>query len=296
MMVKLDKRGLPLNALRSFEVTGRLLSMRLAAQELGVTHGAVSHQVRALEERLGIELFIREHNRLQLTPQGQRYYYELHRIFDDMVQATLALDPQSLEGRLTVGCSADTAANWLVPALGSFIQRYPEIQLQLLALQPGDEIDADIEVGIFNGLPATGTYQAEVLRQQHFYPVCAPGFISGASISLKPGDLSAYRLLHSDDGSCWNQWLTDAGVGLSPVQEQLFLPNVVTMLTAAKQGLGIALAQDLEVAEDLLSGSLIQLSDQGLRSSSQYYLLTLKDSLLSDRARVFSDWVRTLLR
>ena len=91
MAVKIDKRQLPLTALRTFEVTGRLLNMRLAAKELGVTHGAVSHQVRALEERLGVALFIREHNRLQLTPQGQRYYSELHRIFEEMVQATLAL-------------------------------------------------------------------------------------------------------------------------------------------------------------------------------------------------------------
>lgn len=295
MAVKIDKRQLPLNALRTFEVTGRLLNMRLAAQELGVTHGAVSHQVRALEERLGMELFIREHNRLQLTPQGQRYYLELHRIFEEMVQATLALDPQSLAGKLTIGCSTDTAANWLVPALADFISQYPEIQLQLVELVPGEEIGSDVEVGILSGLPKTETYKVEVLRQLQFYPVCAPGLILGTSVALKTREMLGYRLLHSDDGASWNEWLSNAGVDPNPTGDQLFLPNVITMLTAARQGLGVALAQDLEVADDLLSGSLIQLSDVGLRSQSQYYLITLKDSLISDRARVFANWVRKLV-
>ena len=196
---------------------------------------------------------------------------------------------------MTIGCSTDTAANWLVPALGDFIKQYPEIQIQLLELVAGEEIGSDIEVGILSGLPKTETYKVEGLRKLQFYPVCAPALISGASIALKTKDILDYRLLHSDNGESWNEWLSKAGIDLNPSGDQLFLPNVFTMLVAARQGLGIALAQDLEVAEDLQSGNLVQLSDMGVTSQSQYYLITLKDSLISDRARVFADWLRKLV-
>lgn len=295
MPIEMDKRQLPLNALRTFEVTGRLLNMRLAAQELGVTHGAVSQQIRALEARLGTDLFSRGHNRLSFTPQGYRYFKELHRIFDEMVTATRSLDLDSLAGRLRVGCSADTAANWLIPSLAGFLEAYPEIELQVVELKPGEEITTDIEVGVLNGYPITEAYCVEPLRQLQFYPVCAPGLIAGAGMALKPRDLLHYRLLHSDDGQCWTEWRRTAGIGDQMAADQLFLPNVATALGAARQGLGIALAQDLEVADDLVNGALIQLSDLALSSTGQYNLITLRASLMSDRARVFAEWVRQLL-
>jgi LysR family glycine cleavage system transcriptional activator len=209
------KRSLPpLNGLRAFEAAARHMSFTDAADELSVTQAAISHQVRGLEQRLGLKLFVRRNRSLLLSEAGQAYLPSVRGAFDQLNEATEKLLQKDRGGHLTVTTTASFAMKWLVPRLGGFQRANPEIDVRI-STGTGliDFSREDVDIGIRYGRGQWPSLTAERLVTEDVMPVCAPSLLKGPTALKKPADLKRFTLLHigsfPDD---WQVWLTAAGV------------------------------------------------------------------------------------
>lgn len=208
----MDLRQLPaLNAIRAFEAAARHENFSRAADELYVTHGAVSHQVRALEEELGVQLFTRNGKRLCLTDAGMRYAQQIRTALMVIADATREVRSSDRDRRLVVSMLSSFAARFITPRIGSFIERHPEIDVELQSTNSltdfaRDDVDLAIRFG-------SGTYpglHVEPLFEEVFFPACAPT-LNGGKLPQTPADLVHYNLLRSDD-ELWRPWFDAAGL------------------------------------------------------------------------------------
>lgn len=290
--MELDRRTLPLNALRAFEAVGRHLNMSVAGEELGVTHGAVSHQVRALEEQLEVKLFDRAHKSLALTAAGQRLLMSVSESLERLLAGTRDLDPESLSGPISVACTPAIAANWLVRVIGEFSQTYPALQVSLRRLEPQQqEIPAGVDLALCYGEPQAGSRRVVKWLEESFVPVCNPALLHDNRAIRRPKDLLDYTLLHDDAGS-WGRWLATVGEEGASAQRNLYFFDSSLAINAARQGYGIVLADTLEVSDDLRSGRLVPLLQQSVPAPHAYYLLTDPTHLQTRRARLLEQWLQ----
>ena len=204
-------RRLPqLNALKAFEAAARHISFARAAEELCVTQGAVSHQVKALESELGVKLFNRERQRLIITDAGRDYLAVVREAFDRIAMGTERLVQRQSSGMLTVSTSPDFAAKWLVHRLGRFAEVHPEIDLRVSGtLHHVDFAREDVDIAVRHGDGHWPGLHVTQLCTEHLFAVCSPALAS----SLKqPSDLLKLPLLHLDDRVAWSEWFNAAGV------------------------------------------------------------------------------------
>jgi LysR family glycine cleavage system transcriptional activator len=252
----------PLNALRAFEATARLGSLLAAAEELGVTHGAVSRQVRLLEGWAGIALFERIGRRLVLTEAGRVYRDALGGAFDALAAASGRLRQHgSLVQSLTVNALPTFAMRWLLPRLAGFQRRHPAIELRLVTaddpverLAPGA---CDVAIRRRLGAWPPGLVGAPFLAE-HEIPVCAPALLEHAAIAT-PADLARQTLLHADKRpGAWARWLAAAGVpDIERAAARQRFDHFYLALQAATDGLGVALGPLPIIADDLAAGRLV---------------------------------------
>jgi LysR family glycine cleavage system transcriptional activator len=209
------KRSLPpLNGLRAFEAAARHMSFTDAAEELSVTQAAISHQVRGLEQRLGLKMFVRRNRSLLLSEAGQAYLPSVRAAFDQLNEATEKLLQKDKGGNLTVTTTSSFAVKWLVPRLGGFQRSHPEIDVRIsTGTSLVDFSREDVDIGIRYGRGQWPNLTAERLVSEDVMPVCAPSLMKGPNGLGKPADLKRFTLLHigsfPDD---WQVWLTAAGV------------------------------------------------------------------------------------
>ena len=205
----MDLRQLPaLNAIRAFEAAARHENFSRAADELFVTHGAVSHQVRALEEELGVQLFTRNGKRLCLTDAGMRYAQQIRTALMVIADATRDVRASDRDRRLVVSMLSSFAARFITPRIGTFIERHPEIDVELQSTNSlTDFARDDVDIAIRFG---QGNYPAHVepLFDEVFFPACAPT-LNGGKLPQTPADLVHYNLLRSDD-ELWRPWFDAA--------------------------------------------------------------------------------------
>jgi LysR family glycine cleavage system transcriptional activator len=292
----LDRRTLPLSALRAFECTGRHLNMGRAGEELGVTHGAISHQVRALESQLGTPLFIRANNRLQLTDSGQRLLRAVIEGFERILDGTQHLDPDSLSGSLVIGCTQTAGASWVARNVSDFHDQYPQIEIRIVEIKPQqEEIPGDIDIAICYGRPEAQGRRVEELIRAQIFPVCSPRILHDKVPVTQPEHLVAYALLFDSQNS-WSRWFSDMDVAVPDDIRQIHFFSTNLALNAARFGCGIALCNRLEVQEDLREGRLIQLLDRTIPESHGYYVLADNLDRQSLRARLFEEWVKNGFR
>src|SRR4051794_12260889 len=220
-------RRLPaLNALKAFEAAARHESFTRAAEELCVTQGAVSHQVKALEAELGLKLFVRERQRLAITEQGREYLAVLRDAFDRIALGTERLKQRQTSGVLTVSTSPDFAAKWLVNRLGRFSEAHPEIDLRISAtLHHVDFAREDVDVAVRHGEGDWPGLDAVRLSPEQLFAVCSPKLMAGARGICRPAHVLKRPPLHLDDRKDWSPWLGAAravrprafqGPGLDP--------------------------------------------------------------------------------
>src|SRR3984893_18077552 len=204
-------RRLPaLNALKAFEAAARHESFTRAAEELCVTQGAVSHQVKALEAELGIKLFNRERQRLIITEAGRDYLAAVRDAFDRIAMGTERLVQRQSSGMLTVSTSPDFAAKWLVHRLGRFGEAHPAIDLRVSAtMHHVDFASEDVDIVVRHGDGHWPGLHVTRLCAEHLFAVCSPTLASRLS---QPGDVLKLPLLHLDDRTAWSAWLHAAGV------------------------------------------------------------------------------------
>ncbi len=289
--MKLDRRTLPLNAMKAFEVVARHCHLRRAAQELGVTHGALSRQVKQLETQLGVPLFNRDHNRLSLTHGGERLFHTVNEALDKITASALYLDPDSMSGDLSLSTTPSTSSSWFLQIVGDFSQRYPEINLQLHNMQPGNpKIDSNIDVAVCYGRPSNTERHIEPLLKEQYFPVCNPSLVAGHDEIANTTDLLKYPLL-SDRHNHWPQWFVSAGCDPIDIAKSWYIEEPFLVLEAIKRGYGIGLIDRIEAYKELDNGQLMRLSEHTLESDQSYYLAYPKQGL-SLRAQVFIDFLK----
>lgn len=282
----------PLNALRQFEATARLLSFRLAAEELNVTPSAVSHGVLALENWLGIALFVRDPRGLALTPAGIAY---LPRVQEGLALLAGASDALPLEAtgrqRLSLSVAPSFATRWLLPNLHRFHTAHPEIELFLDTERRRVDFKRDkIDLAVRRGDGDWPELEAECLLAEDLVPVCAPALAEAIGCAA---DLDHHTLLHvtatSED---WKAWARLAGAEATDFERGLRFDTLELVWGAAAQGLGVAIGRLPLVAADLRAGRLVPVLGPPVRARTGYWLVAVPGTFDRPEATAFRAWLR----
>ena len=282
----------PLNALRAFEAAGRHLSFTRAAQELNVTQAAISHQIKSLEEYLGIRLFRRQNRGLLLTDAGQAYLPDVRRAFERLATATDKLQARDASGVLTVSVLPSFGAKWLVPRLARFRLAHPEIDVRLSASEAlVDFTRDDVDVAIRHGQGHYPGLSVTPLMREVAFAVCSPALLTGPHPIRTPEDLRRHTLLHDDDETTWAMWLRAAGVDtIDPTRGPFFDDSSMT-LHAAVNGQGVALGRSALAHDDLKAGRLVRLFDISLPCRAAYYLVYPEHTASRPKIQAFRQWL-----
>jgi LysR family transcriptional regulator, glycine cleavage system transcriptional activator len=286
-------RRLPaLNGLKAFEAAARHESFTRAAEELCVTQGAVSHQVKALEAELGLKLFQREARRLVITETGRDYLEVVRDALDRIALGTERLQTRQSTGVLTVSTSPNFASKWLVHRLGRFAETYPDIDLRVSAtLNHIDFAREDVDIAVRHSEGAASGLDCIRLYTEELLPVCSPKLLEGAKGLRKPADLAYHPLLHLDNRQDWSKWLDAAGVTEADLSRGPVLNQASIILDAAVDGQGVALARTGLAAHDLINGRLVRPFDLALPVSYAYWIVCPRATSALPKIATFRDWL-----
>ncbi len=282
----------PLNAVRAFEAAARHLSFTKAAKELHVTQAAISHQVKALEAYLGLQLFRRLNRALVLTEEGQTYLPPVKRIFDHLYDATRRLTENEARGKLTVSVIPSLAARWLVPRLGRFREAQPDIDVRVAP--SGHLVDfarEDVDLGIRYGRGRYPGLRVERLMTEDILPVCSPALLEGSRPLKRPSDLRHHTLLHDEGHAEWRTWLLAAGVDDVDATRGTVFTDSGMLIQAAAAGQGVALARGALAADDLASGRLVRPFDFNLPAEFAYYIVCPEATADQPKVVAFREWL-----
>ncbi|CAN0623787.1 Glycine cleavage system transcriptional activator [Burkholderia multivorans] len=288
----MDLRQLPaLNAIRAFEAAARHENFSRAADELFVTHGAVSHQVRGLEEALGVKLFVRNGKRLCLTNTGARYAQQVRTALMMLADATRDVRASDRDRRLVISMLSSFAARWVTPRIGSFIERHPEIDVELQSTNGLTDFSRDdVDLAIRFGFGVYPGLHVEPLLDEVFFPACSPNLNDG-KLPQTPADLVHYPLLRSDD-ELWRPWFDAAGLdALTEPKRGVLYQDSSNLLQAAIDGQGIALVRRSLAVHELLAGRLVRLFDIDGPSPWNYFFVCPRSSLDTPRVQAFRTWL-----
>ncbi len=289
----------PLNALRAFESAARHLSFSKAADELRVTPAAISHQIHALEQDLGVRLFRRLNRSVELTASARVLLPGLSEAFAGIQSSVGRLRAHNDTGTLTVTASPSFAAKWLVPRLHRFQERHREIDVRISAND--DVVDltkGDFDIAIRYG---TGNYpglEVELLFTNEVFPACSPQLLASGSPLRTPEDLAGHALIHDQAierdplAPTWPMWLKAAGVKDLAANSGLSFNNMHLALDAAIAGHGVVLAYSEIAAADLAAGRLVRLFSLALPDPFSYYVVTAPGALERPKVRAFRNWLR----
>ena len=287
----------PLNALRAFVFTARHMSATKAAAELHVTLGAVSHQLRALEEFLGVDLFVRGHRQLTLTDAGERYFAEVSAAFDAIRSATGALKNPGNKDLLHLRAYTTFSLRWLIPRLSRFYEENRSLELVLsTGVEPVDFSREKLDFAIRLGDGVWPGMIAEKLIPNVLTPVCSPALLERGPPVHEPSDLQQHVLLQSiyperrDD---WPQWLRGQGVEVADDFSFLYFESSALTYQAAIEGQGFAMAQLSLVEEELSAGRLVcPFPDHLDKGDFTYYLVYPENRRLTPQMQRFREWLR----
>jgi LysR family glycine cleavage system transcriptional activator len=292
----MSRRLPPLATLRPFEAAARLESFTRAAEELHLTHGAVSHQVRALEAHLGTPLFARHGKRVALTAAGRAFAERVRDALNDIAQAADSLRTRR-EERLTVSVLPSFASRWLMPRLIRFMDANPELEVNVTASNALADFAADeVDVAIRFGVGPWPALVCEKFLEDEYFPVASPRFQRG-KLPRTPRELTALRIIQ-EDRDYWCEWFAAAGVDVQHVRAArgpIFNDSTYS-LQAAARGEGIALARRSIAAEDLERGTLKRLFDVAVVSRERYWFVSPKETAEAPKVKAFREWVKQELK
>jgi len=281
----------PLNALKAFEAAARHESFTRAAEELCVTQGAVSHQVKALEAELAIKLFNRERQRLIITEAGRDYLAVVRDALDRIAVGTERLLQRQNAGVLTVSTSPDFAAKWLVHRLGHFAEAHAGIDLRVSAtMHHVDFAREDVDMAVRHGDGNWSGLDAVQLSSEQLFAICSPKLLTGRRLA-KPADVLKFPLIHLDSRADWTKWLRVVGIGDDNVRHGPVLNRASMVIDAAINGQGIALARTTLAAFDLINGRLVRPFAEALRLSKTYWIVCPKATSNVPKIATFRDWL-----
>lgn len=248
----------PLNALRIFEAAARLESFSAAANELFVTHGAVSKQIKQLEEWLGVQLFERAGGRVKLTDTGWRYLVQVQDGLDLIANATSQLLQPDQQRRLTVNSTPTLAMYWLLPQLAQFRERFPDIELRIMTSDRDiSRLDTPFDIAIRRGPGDWPGYITKPFLKEWELPLCSPSLLQKLPVN-SPLDLAQHTLLYADTRpTAWQRWLTLAGVPELKPASSLHFDHFYFALQAAMDGLGVVLGPLPMAQREIDAGRLV---------------------------------------
>lgn len=283
----------PLNALKAFDAAARHLSLTRAAEELYVTHGAVSRQIKELEGFLGRPLFERRPRGLELTDHGRLLAFTTQRIFDDLRQAVRGLQARHDTDVITVSTVPSLAARWLVPRLAAFQARWPGREIRLGTSKHLVDFRRDnVDVALRYGRGGWRGVYSERLFSPREFPVCAPGMLEGTRSLRAPADLRHFTLIHDMSFGNWSQWLAAADVPDIDPRKGLLLEDMNGALQAAIEGQGVALASLPLVHADLRAGRLVRPFPVDIPVELSFYLVCEAGRENAPELLPFLDWLR----
>ncbi len=286
-----------LNALRSFEAACSEGSLTGAATALSVTPGAVSRQVRKLEDELGCPLLVRQARGVEPTAKGHVLHRAIGEAFD-RIDATLAeIRDDSSMAVLSVFSYITVAVEWLVPRIGSFHRAHPHTDLQLYPVrEPAGLFDGTMDAGVWYGPGDWPDVNAVELVFPEYLPVCSPRLIEEGPPLLCPDDLKNHQLLASSfQLPFWQAWLKAAGVTNLDLSAARAFDSSAQVYHAARDGQGIALGQRAFVCNDVAAGTLVVPFDVAVRDNQAYCLISLKERRKDPRIKAFQRWIETQL-
>ncbi len=281
----------PLNGLKAFEAAARSESFTRAAQELNVTQGAVSHQVKALEDTLGLKLFRRQRQRLILTEAGRDYLAVIRDALDQIAAGTDRLLNHQESRVLTVSTSLDFAAKWLVNRLGRFAETHPDVDLRVSATtQYADFTRDDVDIAIRHGDGNWPGLDVKQLYSERLFPICSPKLVVGRNRITKVADLLKFPLLRLEDAKNWTRLFEAAGVKAT-VSPGPILNRASMLIDAAIDGQGIALARTALAAWDLINGRLVRPVAVSLKMANTYWIVCPKSASNVPKIATFRNWI-----
>lgn len=285
----------PLQALRTFVEVGQRKSVKAAAQALHVTPGAVSQQIRVLEDRLGVVLLERERLGMRLTEAGASVFPRLREAFLQIDQAMHDLESTKARRSLTVSTVATFAASWLVPRLGRFKQLHPDIEIRVEATSELVDLRRDrVDVALRHGLGDYPGLEVIPLMAPVLTPVASPGFLKAhGAVIHEAGDCLGYPLLHDGDRADWQLWLKAHGVADDMRAERgSAFDDDFLLIRAAEAGQGLALVPQAYAQEEIAAGRLTQVLDKPWPARFAYYAVTRPGAADRPEVRAFLEWIR----
>jgi len=295
----MNRRNLPFNALRAFEAAARHASVSGAASELSVTHSAVSHQLKQLEDELGLTLFQRTNRGLKITADGEALFPVLLESFD-RISATLdELANRDRNKALHVTCTPSFAAKWLVPRLGDW---YAQDNACRVHLHPGlsfvDFKSDNIDLAIRCGIPPWKNLDHELLMPIHLVPVCSPAYLQTKASIKQASDLRNHDLIQADvgdhaPGEEWCDWLKGCGVECPEKVEGLSFHDPALAMQAAADGLGLAIGYRELIDRDIQNKKLVIAHEQTVKHACSYYLV-YPPQALNKSLQQFIQWLRSV--
>ncbi|PJG54915.1 transcriptional regulator [Bradyrhizobium forestalis] len=284
-----------LNGLRAFEAAARHLSFTLAASELNVTQTAISHQIRRLEEELGIRLFIRQNRALALTPEARDYLPGVRAAFNDLRLATDRLLRKEDDKVLTVSTLASLAAKWLLPRLTDFQEQHPGIDVRITTSASLVDFQRDnVDAAIRYGRGQWPGVRADWLMADELFPVCSPSLIRGDKPLRRPEDLRNHPLLHTSNANSddWRLWLTAAGLPADIARQPGITFDMIFMtIQAAIDGIGVAMGRTSYVQDDIAKGRLVVPFKIALPADAGFYLVAPAGRREAPKLAAFRQWV-----
>jgi LysR family glycine cleavage system transcriptional activator len=285
-----------LNGLRAFEAAARHLSFTVAAAELNVTQTAISHQIRRLEEELGVRLFLRQNRALALTPEARDYLPGVRAAFNDLRLATDRLLRRDNDHVLTVSTLASLAAKWLLPRLSAFQEAHPGIDVRITTSTALVDFQRDdVDAAIRYGRGQWPGVRSDWLMADQLFPVCSPALLTGNRPLRSPEDLAHQTLLHTSAGGYgddWRLWLTAAGLPADvSKQPGLTFDLILVTVQAAIDGIGVAMGRTSYVEADIAKGRLVVPFKITLPADAGFYLVSPQAKPDSPKLAAFRQWL-----
>ncbi len=279
-----------MQALRAFDAAARARSLSRAAESLNLTHGAISHQIKALEADFGVRLVERAGRGIRLTDEGERFASRVRALLAELGDAVDELTQRANPRRLRVSVMPSFAARWLLPRIGRFSAAHPDLDLNIQASNAlTDFRREDVDVAIRYGDGGWPGLIEEYVLGDAYFPVCSPR-MAGGRLPARPTDLSRHTLLRAE-GESWKPWFEAAGLDWPEPSRGPMFSDSSHMLQAAIEGQGVALARSSLIGSDLRNGLLIRVSDIVVPSPKNYYLVYPPRVADSPKIAPFRKWL-----
>jgi LysR family glycine cleavage system transcriptional activator len=284
-----------LNGLRAFEAAARHLSFTQAASELNVTQTAISHQIKRLEQELGVRLFIRQNRALTLTPEASEYLPGVRAAFNDLRLATDRLLRREDGHVLTVSTLASLAAKWLLPRLSAFQEAHPGIDVRITTSTSLVDFQRDnVDAAIRYGRGQWAGLRADWLMADEVFPVCSPALLTGERPLKCPEDLKDHVLLHTSNTNSddWRLWLTAAGLPADLSKQPGITFDMIFMtIQAAIDGIGVAMGRTSYVRDDIAKSRLVVPFKIALPADAGFYLVSPQGRRDPPKLAAFREWL-----